>query len=215
MRLRVRSATGSSIRENGFALVITLIMVVLCAVIAVALLSNATLDRTTAKSVGDRYQAEIAARNALEAAKKALTAAPDAVDSVVKDDTFLVLRADGSQSPNSYGNRDAYYFFAKARARNPGTGESTEADCYPLFSGGTASVLGIDHVNYPPLQSPAAPAGPFANPAQDAAGKPYPRLFSYQQPVSLNGRRFAIQTILHQHRDMICLTNGTPIGLRI
>src|SRR5439155_27291380 len=83
---------------RGFALVVTLIMLVLAAVTVVALLSNASLDRGTAKSGEDRYQAELATQNGLEAAKKALLASPDfggATPPVTQGDGFLVVRAEG------------------------------------------------------------------------------------------------------------------------
>src|SRR5882724_2943400 len=102
--------------RNGFALVITLIMVALAAVIVIAFILNSSAGRTTSTSYNYRFQAEIAAQNALEAAKKALIATPSATNSLTADDTFLVLRADGTQGPNSSGNKDAYYFLAKAQA---------------------------------------------------------------------------------------------------
>lgn len=168
--------------RSGFALIITLIMLVLAAVVAVTLLTTTTLDRTTAKSVSLRYQAETAVSNGLEAAKKALMASPNVTTPVVGDDTFVVLRADGTQGPNSNGNKDAYYFLAKAKPRDA-AGVSSTVDCYPLFSGGTSSTLTIDHINYPPLQRPSVPTAAFTYPALDAAGKPYPRLYPFQQPV--------------------------------
>ena len=100
---------------RGFALVITLIMVVLAAIIVIAFLISASADRTTSTSYNYRFQAEIAAQNALEAAKKALIATPSATSSLTADDTFLVLRVDGSQT-NASGTKDAYYFLAKAEA---------------------------------------------------------------------------------------------------
>src|SRR2546423_4549566 len=132
---------------NGFALVITLIMVVLAAIIVIAFILSSSASRTTSTSYNFRFQAEIAVQNALEAAKKALIASPSATTSVTADDTFLVLRVDGTQGPNSNGNNDAYYFLAKAQS-----GATGKVDCYPLFSGGTVSQLTVDHTNYPPIQ---------------------------------------------------------------
>ncbi len=165
-------------KSTGFALIITLIMVVLAAIIVIVFLSSASLDRTTSKSVGDRYQAEIAVQNGLEAAKKALMASPSAANSVIADDTFLVLRADGNQT-NSNGTHDAYYFLAKAQA-----GSANKIDCYPLFSGGTASQVTINLNTNPAVQKPQAPVVAFSNPAQDSSGtKKYPQLLSFQQPA--------------------------------
>ena len=168
-------------RVTGFALIVTLIMVTLAAVMVVALLSSASLDRGTAKSVNERYQADLAVQNGLEAAKKALIASPTAAAPVIADDTFSVLRADGTQGPNSSGNKDTYYFLAKAQ-----TGNTNKIDCYPLFSGGSTSQLTIDHSVYPPVQRPAAPTAPFPNPAQDTFGsttKQYPQLLTFHQPA--------------------------------
>ncbi len=167
---------------SGFALIITLIMVTLAAILVIGLLSSASIDRTTSSAYNDRYQAEIAAQNGLEAAKKLLIASPAVATSVTADDAFLVLRADGTQGPNSSGNRDAYYFLARAQA-----GATNKVDCYPLFSGGTPSQLNIDHINVPAIQQPVAPSAAYAsNPAQDTARatpKKYPVLFPFQQPV--------------------------------
>src|SRR5437588_3941948 len=90
---------GQQDLRAGFALVITLIMVVLAAILAIAFLSSATLDRTTSKSVNDRYQAELAVQNGLEAAKKALVASPSATPSITGDDSFLVVRVDAPAVP--------------------------------------------------------------------------------------------------------------------
>src|SRR5690348_856607 len=129
----MRSTKSQSVRATrGFALVLTLMMVVLAAVITIAFLISASTDRTTSTNYNYRFQAEIAVQNALEAAKKALIATPSATNSLTADDTFLILRADGTQGPNSSGNKDAYYFLAKAQAGNANT-----VDVYPLFSGGT------------------------------------------------------------------------------
>jgi hypothetical protein len=174
----VNSVLQSNLQRKSteaFALVITLIMVVLAAILTIAFLSSATLDRTTSKSVNDRYQAELAIQNGLEAAKKALVASPDAASSVSKDDTFLVLRADGNQT-NANGTKDAYYFIAKAQ---PGT--SGLVDCYPLFAGGTSSQLTINLAATPAVQTPQAPTTAFSNPARDATGRPYPQLLSFHQ----------------------------------
>src|ERR1035437_210017 len=139
--------------KDGFALIITLIMVVLAAIIAIGVLVSASLDRTTAKSVDDRFKAEVAAQNGLEAAKKALVASPSAANSVTADDAFVVLRVDGTQTNSGNGAKDAYYFLAKAA---PG---GATVDCYPLFSGGVSPpALAIDHTNYPPIQRPTAPS---------------------------------------------------------
>jgi hypothetical protein len=165
--------------SSGFALIITLIMLSLAAVIAVVLLTNASIDRTTATSFNQRFAAEVAAQNGLEAAKKALVASPSTAKAVTADDDFLVLRADGTQKNSTTGANDAYYFIARARA-----GSSGIVDCYPLFSGGTPSQLSIDLTKTHYVQKPQAPTTAFSNPASETAGstpKFYPQLYTFQQ----------------------------------
>src|SRR2546423_15666556 len=93
MRSSTRHRQDSN-ESPGFALVITLIMVVLAAVIVIVFLVSASTDRTTSTSYAYRVQAEIAAQNGLEAAKKALIASPTAAASLTANDTFLVVRID-------------------------------------------------------------------------------------------------------------------------
>ena len=124
-------------KSTGFALIITLIMVVLAAIIVIVFLSSASLDRTTSKSVGDRYQAELAVQNGLEAAKKTLIASPTAATSLTKDDTFLVVRVDAPAvpvTPAAPVTTASYYYLAKAQA-----GSANKIDYYPLFAGGTVT----------------------------------------------------------------------------
>ena len=58
--------------RRGFALVITLVMVALLAIITIGVFTSVSLERVTAKSYNDRYQADLAAQNGLEAVKKTL-----------------------------------------------------------------------------------------------------------------------------------------------
>jgi hypothetical protein len=166
---------------RGFALVVTLIMLVLAAVIVIALLSNASLDRGTAKSGEDRYQAELATQNGLEAAKKALLASPDfggTTPPVTQGDGFLVVKGEGP--PDSSGNKPSYYFLAKAQAGGNGA-----IDYYPLFAGGTAQNIatGINPTTYA-VTPPTVPTTAFAtNPAQETFGtttRLYPQLLPGQ-----------------------------------
>src|SRR4051794_7641549 len=96
--------------SHGFALVITLVILAVLAVIAVGVFATASLERVTAKSYESRYQAELAAQNGLEAVKQTLAASPDLTNSVTGTDTFLVVRADGP--PDANGNKPAYYYMA-------------------------------------------------------------------------------------------------------
>lgn len=169
------------IRARGFALVTTLIMVTLAAVIVVALLVNASLERTTATSYANRFSAELAVQNGLEAAKQALMGSPTAATSVTNDDTFLVLRADGTHTNPTTGVADAYYFLAKAQP-----GNANQVDCYPLFAGGTPTVLAIDLTKTPAVAAPTPPPSPLPSPAQETFGsttKQYPTLLPFQQPA--------------------------------
>ena len=101
MALHFRSHIVHSGR--GFALVITLVMVALLAIIAVGVFTSVSLERVTAKSYNDRYQADLAAQNGLEAVKKTLVTSPGALPSqspASATDTFLVVRADGTPDAN-------------------------------------------------------------------------------------------------------------------
>ena len=80
--------------KAGFALVVSLIMVALMAVIAIGLLTSISLERGTARSYNSRYQADLAVQNGLQAAAKTLAASPNATSPVTGKDTFLVVRAD-------------------------------------------------------------------------------------------------------------------------
>jgi len=165
--------------SRGFTLVLTLVMVALLAIIAVAVFTSASLERITAKSYEDRYQAELAAQNGLEAFKKTLAAPPaSSAAPITQSDTFLVVRVDGKQT-NSSGTKDAYYYLAK-----PQGGTTNQIDYYPLFAGGapaTGLSINLSPTPAPVVQTPVPPAAPFPSPAQDTAGNPYPKLYPFQQ----------------------------------
>ncbi len=185
--------------ERGFALVVTLVMLVLAAVIVIALLSNASFDRVTAQSIEDRVQAELATQNGLEAAKRALSTDGNG-NAVSRDDLFVITRV----APNPIPKPDAedatphYYFIGQTKA---GT---TDVTYIPLYSGGVTqtaaagsqptftafpSSASTTAVNFPALLSdptvapvawPAAPLLPpvttqwvdILNPAANAANSP-------------------------------------------
>src|SRR5256885_15293047 len=96
----VRPSSHRAYPRRGFALVVTLVMVALLAIITVGVFTTVSLERVTAKSYNDRYQAELAVQNGLEAVKKTLIASPDITNSVTGTDTFLVVRADGPPDAN-------------------------------------------------------------------------------------------------------------------
>jgi hypothetical protein len=122
---------GSSIRrKGGFSLIVALVMVALMAVVAVGVFTAVSLERVTATSYSNRYQADLAAQNGLQAAAKTLVATPTGTASITGKDTFLVVRADGS--PDANGNKAAYYYLAQ-----PSPSPSNSITYYPLFSSST------------------------------------------------------------------------------
>jgi Tfp pilus assembly protein FimT len=174
--------------RRGFALVVTLVMVALMAVIAVGVFTSVSLERATATSYNNRYQAELAVQNGLQAAAKTLAATPTGTNSITGTDTFLVVRADGTADAN--GNKPAYYYLAKPAAA-PAPPSITY---YPLFSSSTdpnAAVVQTQPIN---LAAPFAPAVPAPAPPADssptdstaawdaAKAQRLPKLYSWQQP---------------------------------
>jgi hypothetical protein len=185
----------STRRQDGFALVIALIMIALMAVIAVGVLTSVSRERITASSYSSRYQADLATQNGLQAAAKTLAAAPfpspvptNFNTTVTGNDAFLVVRADGTAEN---GITPSYYYLAE-----PSTGANSTITYYPLFSASTdpsdPSVIQTQTIN---LGAPAAPAVPTPAPpanssrndptaAWDTAGQRLPKLYSWQQPAS-------------------------------
>jgi len=149
--------------RRGFALVVTLVMVALMAVIAVGVFTSVSVERATATSYNNRYQAELAAQNGLQAAAKTLAATPTGTSSVTGTDTFLVVRADGPADAN--GNKAAYYYLSQ-----PSTGSSPTITYYPLFSASTDPSTPTSQTTTIDLTAPFAPAVPTpAPPANSAA----------------------------------------------
>src|SRR6266480_432480 len=176
-------------KSSGFSLVVALVMVALMAVIAVGVFTVVSLERVTATSYNNRYQAELAVQNGLQAAAKTFAAAPfpspapsPLPSSITALDTFLVVRADGRADAN--GNKAAYYYLAQ-----PSTGANPTVTYYPLFS--DPSVVPSQTIN---LAAPAAPAVPTPAPppnsnptdpgaAWNAAGtQRLPSFYSWAQP---------------------------------
>jgi len=173
--------------RRGFALVVTLVMVALMAVIAVGVFTSVSVERATATSYNNRYQAELAAQNGLQAAAKTLAATPTGTSSITGTDTFLVVRADGPADAN--GNKAAYYYLSQ-----PSTGSSPTITYYPLFSSATdpsAPAVQTQTINLaapfaPSVPMPAPPANSAASDstsAWNAAGtQRLPVLYSWAQP---------------------------------
>jgi hypothetical protein len=163
-------------RRNGFVLVITLIMAALVAVIVIGLLTSASLERSTATSYDQRYQAELAAESGLEAAKQALYAIPASGTSQTMNDGFIVV---------SYNNASGvpYYYVGSAVPTSTASPTPTPSIQYfPLFSGGSQSsrltvTAGVAPVVTPsPIPSPIASQVVSSNPG--ATPIYYPKLFS-------------------------------------
>jgi hypothetical protein len=154
-----------------------------------------SLERTTATSYGNRYQADLAAQNGLQAAAKTLAVAPFPSPvpasfnaTVTGNDAFLVVRAEGTADAN--GNKAPYYYLAQ-----PSNGANPTITYYPLFSAtadpSDPSAIQTHTIN---LGAPAAPAVPTpAAPtnsnstdpgaAWNAAGtQRLPTLYSWVQP---------------------------------
>src|SRR5437870_4737222 len=179
--------------RRGFALVVTLVMVALMAVIAVGVFTSVSLERVTATSYNNRYQAELAVQNGLQAAAKTFAATPNGTTPVTGKDAFLIVRADGP--PDANGNKAAYYYLAQ-----PSPSPSNSITYYPLFSASTdpsdLSVIQTPTIN---LAAPAAPAvPPPAPPSNSSPGDPgaawnaagtqrLPGLYPWQQPNSPSG----------------------------
>jgi hypothetical protein len=171
--------------------VITLVMVALLAIITIGVFTSVSLERVTAKSYNDRYQADLAAQNGLEAVKKTLVTSPSALlpspASATSTDTFLVVRADGT--PDANGNKPAYYYLAQ-----PSTGTSPTITYYPLFSASADPAVSGAQTNTINLTTPFAPAVPApTSPADSSPSDPtaawdaakaqrVPKLYPWQQP---------------------------------
>ena len=141
-------------------------MVALLAIITIGVLTSVSLERVTAKSYNNRYQAELAAQNGLEAVKKTLVTSPGALPlspaSATSTDTFLVVRADGP--PDANGNKPAYYYLAQ-----PSTGTSPTITYYPLFSASADPAASAAQTQTINLAAPFAPAVPTPAPPADSS----------------------------------------------
>src|SRR5947207_13973816 len=142
--------------RRGFALVVTLVMVALMAVIAVGLFTSVSVERATATSYNSHYQAELAVQNGLQAAAKTLAATPTGTSSITGTDTFLVVRADGPADAN--GNKAAYYYLSQ-----PSPGSSPTITYYPLFSASTDPSCTTGHtmtIDFTSTFAPPVPSRP-------------------------------------------------------
>jgi Tfp pilus assembly protein PilV len=178
-------------QSSGFALVVSLIMVALMAVIAIGVLTSVSLERRTATSYNSRYQADLAVQNGLQAAAKTLAASPNGTNPVTGKDTFLVVRADCTDcTADANGNKPAYYYLAQ-----PAASPSADITYYPLFSTGLSpQVRAIDRtarfaptVPLPPAPTPGAASEAVLKAPDGTIIKRFPALYSWQQPTSTAG----------------------------
>src|SRR5438270_4880335 len=153
--------------RRGFAPVVTLIMVALMAVIAVGLFTSVSVERATATSYNNRYQAELAVQNGLQAAAKTFAATPTGTSSITGTDAFLVVRADGPADAN--GNKAAYYYLAQ-----PSTGTTPTITYYPLFSASSDASIPSIQTQTLNLAATSAPAVPIPVPPANSLPVPTP-----------------------------------------
>lgn len=117
--------------ECGAALVVTLIVCVVLAMVVVALMQTTTLDRSTAQAIANNYRAQLAADSAIAEAKAVIATR-------TRSDDYVVLQAEaqvgGSTVPIFYIGEPA----------------TKAISYYPLFSGGaTQAGLAIDKMPDP------------------------------------------------------------------
>src|SRR5206468_5533083 len=124
--------------------------------------TSVSLERATATSYTNRYQAVLAAQNGLQAAAKTLAATPTGTSSITGTDTFLVVRADGPADAN--GNKAAYYYLSQ-----PSTGSSPTITYYPLFSSSSDPSAPAVQTQTIDLTAPFAPAVPTPTPPANSA----------------------------------------------
>jgi hypothetical protein len=150
--------------QGGFSLVVALVMVALMAVIAVGVFTVVSLERVTATSYNNRYQAELAVQNGLQAAAKTFAATPNGTNPVTGKDTFLVVRADGLAEN---GITPTYYYLAQ-----PSTGANPTITYYPLFSASTDPSVPGTQTQAINLGAPSAPAVPTPSPPANSTPPP-------------------------------------------
>ena len=85
--------------ERGAALVVTLIVCVVLAMVVVALMQNTTLDRSTAQAIANNYRAQLAAESGLAQAMWAMSAAIGTNPSTARNFIVSETNPSASQSP--------------------------------------------------------------------------------------------------------------------
>ncbi len=170
--------TSSRFRESGFALVITLIMVVLAAVLVIGFLVSASSDRSSASTYDQSYQAQLAAESGLEAAKEALRALPTAgATPQTQNDSFIVL------SENDPNNVPYYYIgSANPNSSGPNAYQNPTIQYFPLYSGGTISAPVAIAAGVAPTPTPPPTPTSVASQSFGSITVYYPKLFPSPAP---------------------------------
>ncbi len=167
-------------REKAFALVVTLIMIVLAAVVVIGLLASSSADRSTASQYDQRFQAELAAQSGLEAAKQALLALPNpSATSQTQNDSYIVVSVSDT-------NNVPYYYIGSANpsSTDPAAYKTPAIQYFPLYSGGTISAPVSISAGLAPVPTPPPTPTSIASQTFSSGGTPvyYPKLFASPAP---------------------------------
>lgn len=118
-------------RRNASSLVVTLLVIVVLSTIVVAFMQSMSIERLTAKSAKNAYQAELAARAGLNTFQNLLT-------EYTSNDNFLVVA--------SLSNSTPYYYLADFSSASP-----SNATYLPLFSGATSTNIPANSLPIPAI----------------------------------------------------------------
>jgi hypothetical protein len=160
-------------KKHGAALVITLLVIVVLAVAAVAFMQNTSIEHQTARSFGNQYRAQLAARAGAEAAMAAvadlITRYPDSVtvwqnigggevNGTSNEATVVYFRSDGSNSnegasPAAFGDQVALWAIPLVSRTNTETtlnrspvALASLVNSVPLISGVTTNLNATNSV---------------------------------------------------------------------
>ncbi len=132
--------------ESGVALVITLIILVLLAGMAVALLQTASFERGTSSSIAARTKSDLAAQAAVDAAIASLV------------DTITLYPDSATTWETINGNEGTVLYYNDKTPEQAINGNSAaQTYVFPLASGGTVQKLADKNNSIPVLTDTAAP----------------------------------------------------------
>ena len=178
--MKLLPLTHPSRSASGFALVITLMMVVMIAVLAVALLNNASLDRLTSAAYDERYEAELAAQSGLEAAKQALFAVSgNSTTPQTQNDSFVVVSENSTNVP--------YFFIGAANPTSAAANayQTPKIQYFALYSGGPTPSPSPIAAGVAPTPPPPPTVNPIASQTFGANTLYYPKLLPSPAPHAL------------------------------